>query len=215
MNKLILLITLIAPSLFSIYAIENNYSNNNSLNKCIPSQNIKDNFEPQNFPSSNNLLRSSGQNPNYKGEKIVIHGKFVDVNCVPIIDAKVYIWQVAYDGKYPYKPLRDIAKKSGIINTKSKSTFTGAGITTTNNKGEFYFVTTMPVHIGNDEPYVNLRFVHRNLGEFNTRAYIINESTSSKNEENRSYLFDNNISAKYNVQSIKIVSPEANALRSF
>ena len=89
---------------------------------------------------SNNLLRESGQDPIFCGRKIVIKGKLLDQNCVPISDAKIYLWQVGSDGKYSYTPLRGRISKN-MLNLCGNTTFTGSGIATTNNKGEFYFIT--------------------------------------------------------------------------
>ena len=105
---------------------------------CKVTQEHNSNYEPEIFPTSNNLLRTPGEMPIFCGEKLLIRGKLTDKDCVPISDAKIYIWQVACDGKYPYEPLRNAHKKEDI-NLKSSATFTGAGTAITDNKGEFYF----------------------------------------------------------------------------
>ena len=49
------------------------------------------NYEPAAFNPTNNLLRKSGADPLYCGEKILLDLEVVDKNCVPISDAKIYL----------------------------------------------------------------------------------------------------------------------------
>ena len=67
-------------------------------------------------------MRKSGQAPLVCGEKLIVRGRLVDKNCVPVSDARIFMWQVACDGKYPYKPLRHVDNKQDF-NTSSQSTF--------------------------------------------------------------------------------------------
>ena len=97
------------------------------LNFCAVTKITMNDYEPEKFESSNNLLRKAGQEEIFCGEKIIIHGKVLDQTCVPGADAKVYIWQASCNGKYPYKPLKDIAKKS-LIDTNQ------GGVSLTNSR---------------------------------------------------------------------------------
>lgn len=145
----------------------------NKLNHCKLTKSTMDDYEPEEFQSSNNLLRSTGQQPMYCGTKIIIKGKLMDERCVPVSDAKVYLWQVGCDGKYPYSPLRGRVNKK-MFNRASKSTFTGSGIATTNNKGEFYFVTIYPGGMNHKSANINIRVEHRDLGQLQTKLYLSN-----------------------------------------
>ncbi|NBO24724.1 MAG: dioxygenase [Chlamydiae bacterium] len=138
---------------------------------CKPTPQSFDNFEPEIFPKSNNLLRSPGGVPaKLFGEKIVIRGKIVDENCVPVIDAKVFAWQRGGDGKYHYTPLKNIAKDSNLIADKSTSSFVGAGSTSTDNKGEFYFITYMPPNEQVEKnAFISIRVEHKEFDMFETR----------------------------------------------
>src|SRR5690242_13215627 len=95
----------------------------NRYNTCIPTKRFMNNYEPEKFASSNNLLRAPGAVPMFCGQEIVVRGKVVDPNCVPIPDAKVYIWQAGCDGKYPYKPLRTGGVNMSMINIHPISSF--------------------------------------------------------------------------------------------
>jgi protocatechuate 3,4-dioxygenase beta subunit len=141
----------------------------NNLNTCAPTQEVMNNYEPKVFESSNNLLRKIGKEAIFCGEKVVLKGRLLDKNCVPISDAKVYLWQVGCDGKYPYPPLRTVAS-AHHINTESGSSFTGNGVTTTNNNGEFWFITILPAKSEHGGHHINLRVEHRDLGDLQTQV---------------------------------------------
>ncbi len=143
----------------------------NKLNFCKITKPAENNYEPENFETTNNLLRETGQDSLYCGEKIIIRGVVVDQNCVPVGDAKVYIWQIDCKGKYPYKPFKnDVNKK--LIDINKTLTFTGNGVATTNNKGEFHFVTVYPPAIHNLPSHVNVRVEHRTVGKIQTRFML-------------------------------------------
>jgi protocatechuate 3,4-dioxygenase beta subunit len=155
------------------------------LNSCAVTKNIINNHEPKQFNPINNLLRSFGGLPSYDGEKIYIFGKVLDRNCVPISDAKVYLWQLSSDGKYPYEPLRRFVDKK-IFNINSKSSFTGSGIARTNNQGEFYFITIYPKFSHDAKhsktPYVNIRVKHPDIGEVQTHLALSKANLIPDNE---------------------------------
>jgi protocatechuate 3,4-dioxygenase beta subunit len=165
MIKKALVLTSIFFSLASDAAVKK------KTNLCTPSKPAINNYEPEKFPNTNNLLRNSGEQPLTCGTKIVIRGKLVDKNCVPISDAKISIWQKACDGKYPFKPMRNIYNKN-LINLKSSSTFLGAGSTTTDNKGEFYFITTIPGTSKKEVPHINVKINHQYFDEFYTKLNL-------------------------------------------
>lgn len=135
----------------------------NKLNFCKITKSAINDYEPEKFNMSNNLLHMAGIEELYCGEKIIVRGVVLDQNCVPLPDAKIYMWQVGCTGKYPYKPLKEIINKD-FIDLESKLTFTGNGIATTNNNGEFVFVTIYPVAAHALESHINVRIEHRDLG---------------------------------------------------
>ena len=148
----------------------------NNLNYCPISPTILSDYEPEHFQPTNNLLRGSGKIASYCGEKIIISGKLVDQNCVPISDAKVYLWQTGCDGKYPYKPLKNRIDKNRLNLTKNTSSFQGNGIATTDNNGNFYFITIRP-------EIANIRVIHYNLGQLDTTILIKENHLIKKNDE--------------------------------
>jgi protocatechuate 3,4-dioxygenase beta subunit len=139
----------------------------NKLNICKITHPTKNNYEPEIFLQGNNLLRKAGHEELFCGQKIILKLEIVDKNCVPISDAKIYLWQVGCDGKYPYKPLRTKVNPY-FINIKQGSSFVGCGIATTNNAGNAKFITILPPST-HHESSINIRIEHSNYGSFQTQ----------------------------------------------
>ncbi|MGI4776485.1 MAG: hypothetical protein ACRYE9_06210 [Janthinobacterium lividum] len=156
----------------------------NKLNYCKVTPAAINDYEPREFQASNNLLRQSGEFSIYCGEKIIIKGRLLDQKCIPISDAKIYIWQAGCDGKYPYLPLRTHINKN-LINILSKSSFKGSGIATTNNLGEFLFITIKPRRHSQNSPYVNIRVEHRNLGDLQTKLVLSSKHLINVEQSNQ------------------------------
>lgn len=158
------LLVIILLSANAIYAKEDQDEFHlNRLNFCKISKSAINDYEPEKFNHTNNLLHVAGADELYCGEKIIIRGVVLDQNCVPLPDAKIYMWQVGCDGKYPYAPLKNIANKD-LINSENNLTFAGNGTATTDNKGEFVFITIYPVDVHELASHVNVRVEHRELG---------------------------------------------------
>ncbi len=163
MKQIILLITII----LLCQNAEAKYKN--KLNTCTVTHSAINNYEPETFFQGNNLLRKAGQEELYCGQKIMLKLEVVDMNCVPISDAKIYLWQVGCDGKYPYKPLRTKTNPN-LINKKAGSTFVGSGIATTNNIGRAKFLTIIPPSHHNQSS-INIRIEHSQYGSFQTQIH--------------------------------------------
>ncbi|MFV0250883.1 MAG: dioxygenase [Rickettsia aeschlimannii] len=140
----------------------------NKLNRCKITRNIFNDYEPKVFETTNNLLRKTGRLSKFYGERILIKGKVLDQNCVPVADAKVYLWQAGSGGKYPYEPLKTRVDKRRFT-SKSDSSFTGSGIATTNNKGEYYFISMLPYKSSRYLRSANIRIEHPSLTTLETR----------------------------------------------
>lgn len=149
------------------YAHERGF-HKNKLNICHPSKAAKNNYEPEKFHHSNNLLRKSTETALYCGKKIIIHGKVLDENCVPVPDAKIYIWQAGCSGHYHYTPLKTRVNQK-LFKVNQGSSFIGNGMAVTNNKGEFYFVTVYPGKIHGLAAHVNIKVKHRMFEDLQMR----------------------------------------------
>ena len=152
---------------------ENQILFTNKLNVCKKSKEYTNNYEPKVFNKSNNLLRLEGGVEVFKGNKISLFGRIVDKKCQPVKYAKVLIWQVGEDSKYPYAFLRSSANESmsSILDFRKRSTFLGSGTTSSDNNGEFKFVSVFPGVIGKEAPYVNIR-IEADGYYFQTKVYL-------------------------------------------
>ena len=151
----------------------------NALNNCEASISAFNNYEPKDFNSSNNLQKSPGAFNNVEDATIILAGKLTVLYCNPIADAKIFIWQATSRGRYPYLPLKEQFHNHNIdINTNSS--FQGSAIATTNNRGEFKFVTIYPGNVENEYPNINLRIIHPKLGTMQTKLYIHNHKLLSE-----------------------------------
>lgn len=173
MNHLKLVIIIAIFAFTSLCFASNDNFDINKLNFCKLTAKAQNDYEPETFLSTNNLLRKTGEQPLYCGEKIIIHGTVLDQNCAPVADAKVYMWQVNCKGKYPYKPLRNKTDKS-LVHIDEGLTFTGNGIATTNNLGQFYFVTVFPAPAHHMGSHVNIRVEDRMLGNLQAKFLLKN-----------------------------------------
>ena len=161
---------------FILIMINNAYAHDkgfhkNKLNVCHPSKVAKNDYEPEIFHYSNNLLRKSTETAVYCGKKIIIHGKVLDKNCIPVPDVKVYIWQVGCSGHYHYTPLKNRVNHK-LFNLNQDSSFIGNGVAITNNKGEFHFITVYPSKVHGLPAHVNIRVKHRLFDDLQTRLYL-------------------------------------------
>jgi protocatechuate 3,4-dioxygenase beta subunit len=169
--KFIIVFILAVGFIFSTSAMASDNARLNKMNFCKVTKETDNDYEPEVFETTNNLLRETGQESLYCGEKIIVSGRVVDQDCVPVADAKIYIWQIDCKGKYPYIPLKDNINEK-LIHAEKLMTFTGNGTATTNNKGEFHFITVYPPAIHHLASHVNIRVEHRKLGNLQTRLML-------------------------------------------
>jgi protocatechuate 3,4-dioxygenase beta subunit len=132
---------------------------------------------------SNNLRKRIGYSNEAGGEKIIISGIITDASCRPIGNARVDIWQADFQGYYktfqpnPYLNDQRLYKKSGLRFTenydsswKADENFTGSGSMTSNNLGQFYFLTIKPG--GKESPKIHIRITHKSFPEFNSLLFF-------------------------------------------
>ncbi len=140
----------------NFYAVSNSY--NNFLIKSCPIQNdIINNYEPEEFLTTNNLfINPISKHP----QKILIYGKIKTKEGNPVKDAKIFLWQVNAEGFYNYKALK--SKVDQKLFHKSEY-FLGNGISTSDNLGNFHFISVYPDRIHELLPHINLRIEGENL----------------------------------------------------
>ena len=144
----------------------------NKFNHCKLSKPSFNNYEPEKFSQTNNLLVSSETIEN-KENKIIIIGNVVDHYCTPIADAKIYMWQTNENGRYVYEILRNKFKKEGNKKQNGEK-FQGSGIATSDNYGKFSFTSAFPGSYQKEHPHINIRVEHSTLGTLQTKYYLDN-----------------------------------------
>jgi len=111
--------------------------------KCNLSKKHLNNYEPEVFNLTNNLLSDYKNLPENCSSQITLKGRILDEECHPVPYARVYIWQVGCDGKYPYYPLRTKINYD-LINLDTQNSFLGSGMAITDKDGVFSFITIYP-----------------------------------------------------------------------
>ena len=115
--------------------------------------------------NSNNLTQNYTSFEIAKGTKILIKGKVLDKNCVPISSVKVSIWQANSFGLYQFNA-------NDVHDEHYDENFSGSGNILTNNLGEFEFITIYPGKVNSISPNVIFRLEHQNFYPFETRMFF-------------------------------------------
>lgn len=129
---------------------------------------------PEEFNRTNNLARAS-DNGFYQaeGDKIIIYGRVLDRNCVPVSDAKIYLWQANKEGYVQY----EIQKPNDFKHHQKwiDPNFNGTGVTNTDNLGRFQFITIMPGSFTKVTPHIHFIVEHKTLKKLSSKFYFIKE----------------------------------------
>ncbi len=107
--------------------------------KCLITPNQTEGpFYPLNFPSDSDqdLTRVAGHSSIALGEKILIMGRVITPDCIPLKGAKVEIWQACASGRYDH----EFDGNSAPIDPN----FQYWGLFITKNDGQYSFLTIKP-----------------------------------------------------------------------
>ncbi len=119
---------------------------------------------PENFSTSNNMVRKPGSFYVAVGEIIYIQGTVTDSFGLPVDGAIVEIWQTNSAGKY-----QSLLESGSNLIDKN---FTMSGRAVTDNLGNYYFVTIMPGFYLNRAPHINMNVYHEKFGKIETEMYF-------------------------------------------
>lgn len=136
--------------------------------ECTPYPEIKDiSLMPIKFNPTNNLTKPDVSGfYQAEGEKITIYGRVMDSECVPLSDAKIYIWQLNKAGYVQYET-KDAPKAQWI-----DPNFNGTGITNSDNLGRFNFTTIKPGSSYHYTPHVTIMVEHPKLKTLYSKIYF-------------------------------------------
>lgn len=170
------------------------FASNLAATKCIETPEVYDlENKPEKFNLSNNLRRNAGSADMAKGELIYIKGRVTDINCVPVQNAVVFIWQADASGVY-----RNI-KNAGDV--EYDQNFLGSGKFITNNLGYYNFITVIPGSYQNGAPHINFLVQHPDFIELHTKMFF-----SSSTQEN----FIEQLTAPYEIDKNSIKTYQFN-----
>jgi len=170
MRKLVFLICF-----FSFFA-ESKVPVDGVVSVCKTYPEIKDHTSfPEKFNSTNNLTRPEDNNfYEAEGEKITVYGRVLDSDCLPVSDAKIYIWQANKVGyvQYPIKTLNTRRRHQQWVDPN----FIGTGITNTDNMGRFRFTTIKPGSFTKVTPHIHVRIEHKGFRSLDSKFYFLKAS---------------------------------------
>lgn len=135
---------------------------------CHATPKVSDLMPLPEFANSNNLRRLTGSIYTARGMPIVIIGKVVDLNCVPIQNAVINIWQKNANGVYNF----DIKQRR-----LWDKNFSSTGTATTDNNGTFRVVTILP---GGKSPAINFLVKHADFPTLETKFHFAGARSSHK-----------------------------------
>jgi protocatechuate 3,4-dioxygenase beta subunit len=146
------------------------------ISKCSVTPSIKNlKNMPDIVGNTNNLRKITGSFKSAEGINIVIFGRLLDKNCIPISDAKIEIWQTNHFGHYQN------------YNKKSKKNydpnFIGSGSMDTNNLGQFNFITIFPGKYKGHTSFINIAVTHDNMKDFHTKMYFPDDNGHKKDPD--------------------------------
>ncbi len=125
---------------------------------------------PLKFKTTNNLAMADESGfYQAEGEKITIYGRVMDSACVPLSDAKIYIWQVNKAGYVQYES-KGLPKPKWV-----DPNFDGTGIVNSDNMGRFNFTTIMPGSYHKYTPHINIKIEHPSLKTLYSKIYFPRE----------------------------------------
>ena len=136
--------------------------------------------------NSNNLTQDYASFEIARGKKILIKGKVLDNNCVPISGVKVNIWQANPFGLYQFNA-------DDIYNEHYDKNFRGSGNILTNNLGEFEFITVYPGKVNSISPNIIFRLEHQNFYPFETKMFFPENNNAESIKNMNPYLIKKQI----------------------
>lgn len=152
------------------------------LTPCSPTPSIATSNYPgfSSIPPNSKLALPAGKSIYALGQPVYFYGRVFDANCVPVSEAKIELWQANPDGNYRFATPPALATPDPI--------FAGAGRATSDNLGQFHFLTLFPgpysylVRREDDTfyrvrraPHFNLRVTHPDLRSFRTNLFFAND----------------------------------------
>ncbi len=134
---------------------------------------------PDKFSTTNNLAKKTGSFYRAFGEIIFIQGTVTDSFNVPIEGAAIEIWQTNAAGKYHslLEPNSEYIDKY----------FSMSGRATTDNLGNYHFITIMPGSSPGRAAHINMNVYHPKFGKLETEMYFADHPYNKDDYQYLSY----------------------------
>lgn len=117
------------------------------------------------FANTNNLRRRAGTVDFAEGQPVILRGRILDFNCVPVAGAIINIWQANAEGIHEFV--------SADYNQHADDFGTGTAVT--DNLGNFHFITIFPGAYNKRAPHLNVRVRHANFLPFVTQMFFADQ----------------------------------------
>jgi protocatechuate 3,4-dioxygenase, beta subunit len=160
-----------------------------SITTVIP---IENKYIPEEFYTSNNMIRKPGSFNYAEGEALMIQGVVTDIDDIPVDGVRVYIWHKNNNGVYNFVHTREnklTDKEKAMFPGKYSDLFdvdfAGSGTAITDNRGRYQFFTIFP---GGENSHVNFFIYHPHYGAFTTKMFFKSHPSNSDNEVLKSLL---------------------------
>lgn len=116
--------------------------------------------------ASNNLRRKTGSAFFALGDLLVLDGYVTDIDNVPIDNVQVKIVQANANGVY-----NSLSSKEDAL---YDANFAGNGVTYTDNRGYYRFITIFPGYYNKRAPHLHALFMHEQHGVLETEIFFSN-----------------------------------------
>lgn len=162
---------------------------------------------PTKFATTNNLVKKVGEFYRSYGEVIFLQGTITDSFGVPIEGAIVEIWQTNAAGKYHtlLEPDSEYVDKY----------FSMSGRATSDNLGNYHFITIMPGANPGRAPHINMNIYHPKFGKLETEMYFPKHPYNKTDYQYLSYSEEEKKLVTAAVRNSDIMDPKSNKLFTF
>jgi protocatechuate 3,4-dioxygenase beta subunit len=162
---------------------------------------------PDIFGTTNNLAKKAGSFYRAYGEVVYVQGTITDSFGVPVHNAVIEIWQTNSAGKYHTL----LESGSGYVD----KFFSMSGRASSDNLGNYHFITIMPGATAGRAPHVNMNIYHPRFGKLETEMYFVNHPYNFSDYQYLTYSDEERKMLTADVRNTDILNPNSIKLATF
>lgn len=162
---------------------------------------------PDSFGTTNNLAKKAGSFYRAYGEVVYVQGTITDSFGVPVHNAVIEIWQTNSAGKYHTL----LESGSGYVD----KFFSMSGRASSDNLGNYHFITIMPGATSGRAPHVNMNIYHPRFGKLETEMYFVNHPYNFSDYQYLTYSDEERKMLTADVRNTDILNPNSIKLATF